>query len=251
MALASMKEHRQWLLARDFHQLRWHGSLSAGSATVSDLLARQHVERSNPFAVLDEWGQQRFEQARRREIARLELGPLLERPVVALSNGELHRFVLARALLRQPRLLFIDDPMAGLDRRCCEHLFETLDQLDRESIGVVLAAERERDLPSGLTHGVRLEAGDISQKSAQGDAVLRVAAATSSITGHWRWSELRPLGMPYHSVGPSGARATSPIVKARCWSTKESERRIVSRPRAQANPEKVATPRRGRGAQAG
>ncbi len=161
MALASMTEHRQWLLAREFHQYRWHGSLSWGTATVSDLLMRAHVEQRNPFAVLDDAGAPDFERARQREIARLELAPLLGRPVVALSNGELHRFVLARALLRRPRLLFIDDPSAGLDEHSRHRLLEILDELDAERMGVVLATEREGDLPPGITHVLRVEAGAI------------------------------------------------------------------------------------------
>ena len=167
LALASMKEHRQWLLARDFHQYRWHGSLSWGTATVSDLFTRAQVEQRNPFAVLDDAGAPDFERARRREIARFELEPLLDRPVVALSNGELHRFVVARALLRRPRLLFIDDPSAGLDQHSRRRLLEILDELDAEGTGVVLATEREGDLPAGITHVLRAEAGAIREAGAR------------------------------------------------------------------------------------
>ena len=152
LALASMDEHRQWLLARDYHQLRWHASMAQGMVTVSRLLERSQVEERNPFAVLDPAGDRSFAEARQREIARFELEPLLDRPLVALSNGELHRFVLARALLRQPRLLLIHDPIAGLDVHSRERLRTILDDLDAEGIGVVLATERESDLPDGITH---------------------------------------------------------------------------------------------------
>ena len=177
MALASMKEHRQWLLAREFHQRRWHGSLSHGTATVSAHLERGQVEQRNPFAVLDDTGEATFQQARRREIARFELGPLLDRPVVALSNGELHRFVLARTLLRQPRLLFLEDPFAGLDSHSRGRLVEILDELEGEGIGVVLATDRESDLPDGTTHVIRIEAEQIQQVGPPGeDPILRRAA---------------------------------------------------------------------------
>jgi molybdate transport system ATP-binding protein len=161
LALASMAEHRQWLLARDYHQLRWHASMSQGLATVSQLLERNQVENRNPFAVLDPANDRGFEEARRREITRFELGPLLDRPLVALSNGELHRFVLARALLRQPRLLLIDDPIAGLDAHSRQRLHAILDELDAEGIGVILATERESDLPDGITHLLQLQKATI------------------------------------------------------------------------------------------
>jgi molybdate transport system ATP-binding protein len=156
MALGSMREHRQWLLARDFHQLRWHGSFAWGAATVGALLERNPVESRNAFAVPDPAGEQAFRQAREREIARFELAGLLDRPVVGLSNGELHRFVLVRALLRRPRLLFLDDPLAGLDHHGRERLLAILDALAAEGIGVVVASERAHELPAGITHVARV-----------------------------------------------------------------------------------------------
>jgi molybdate transport system ATP-binding protein len=161
LALASMEEHRQWLLARDFHQLRWHGSLSQGSATVRQLLERNLVEHRNPFAVLDDEGNAVFAQTREREIARFELSPLLDRPIVALSNGELHRFVLVRALLRRPRLLFIDDPMAGLDGHSRARLLAILDELGQEGVAVVVGVENQADVPAATSHLLQLWDGKV------------------------------------------------------------------------------------------
>lgn len=48
-------------------------------------------------------------------IALLGLGPLLQRRVQGLSGGETQRVALGRALLSQPRLLLLDEPLSMLD----------------------------------------------------------------------------------------------------------------------------------------
>jgi len=54
--------------------------------------------------------------ARAREaLARAGLTPLGGRPLHTLSGGELRRTLVARALMRAPRLLLMDEPLASLD----------------------------------------------------------------------------------------------------------------------------------------
>ena len=157
LALASMNQHRQLLLAREFHQLRWHGSFTSDSARVREYLERGQVEQRNPFAVTDREGAQRFEHARQREITRFELAPLLDRPLVALSNGELHRLLLARALMLDPRLLLVDEPFAGLDVHSRGALLQILDALHADGTGVVLATAQPDDLPKGISHVIEVQ----------------------------------------------------------------------------------------------
>jgi molybdate transport system ATP-binding protein len=65
-------------------------------------------------------------------VALLGLEALLERRPGALSGGEKQRVALGRALLANPRLLLMDEPLAALDQPRKEEILPFIEQLKRE-----------------------------------------------------------------------------------------------------------------------
>jgi len=66
---------------------------------------------------------------------------LIESPVAALSGGELQRVMLARALVRDPDLLVLDEPMSGIDMTGQAELYQLIATIrDRRGCGVLLVS---------------------------------------------------------------------------------------------------------------
>jgi zinc/manganese transport system ATP-binding protein len=64
-----------------------------------------------------------------------------DEPVGILSGGEQQRLLIAQALLTQPKLLLLDEPLASLDLRSQHEIVHLVDRLRRErSIAVVFVS---------------------------------------------------------------------------------------------------------------
>lgn len=99
----------------------------------------------------------------------LAIAPLFDRPVSGLSGGERQRVAMGRALLSQPRLLLMDEPLSALDRMGRDEILPYLERLHRHlSIPVLYVShdigeiERLADHLVLMKHGRVLAAGPIA-----------------------------------------------------------------------------------------
>ncbi len=74
-------------------------------------------------------------------LAEVGAGAILHHPLTEVSGGELHRVLLARALLREPELLVLDEPLAGVDVTSQAQLYRLIATIrDRYGCGVLLVS---------------------------------------------------------------------------------------------------------------
>ena len=92
----------------------------------------------------------------------LGVGHLLDRATGALSGGERQRVALGRALLSQPRLLLMDEPLSALDRMTKEEIFPYFEALHSAlSIPVLYVSHDISEVERLADHMVLLEAGRV------------------------------------------------------------------------------------------
>ena len=81
------------------------------------------------------------------------IGHLADRPFMQLSSGEQRLVLLARAFVKDPQLLILDEPLHGLDlwnRRLVKDVIETFCQRSHKTM--IMVTHYQEELPVCITH---------------------------------------------------------------------------------------------------
>jgi lipooligosaccharide transport system ATP-binding protein len=140
---------------------------------------------------------------------RFALTPYAREKPDTLSGGFRRRLMIARALVHRPRLLFLDEPTTGLDPQARMAVWDVVDGLRTEGLGIVLTthymdeAERLSDQLTVLARGRVVTHG--TPKSVMGDLlgehVVVVDAQVADASAILGWLSARELGEPVGVLG--------------------------------------------------
>ncbi|WP_375444236.1 ATP-binding cassette domain-containing protein [uncultured Fibrella sp.] len=145
--------------AAQFYQQRYNTQTVDAAPTVRDMLQGQvrptgtidlaSAPVSPPIYTAD-WLAEIADQ--------LNITYLLDRRLTSLSNGETRRTLLARSLLKRPRVLLLDNPFVGLDADSRAQLHATIDRVGQSGVSLVMVVD-ERDVPACITNRLVLGEG--------------------------------------------------------------------------------------------
>jgi molybdate transport system ATP-binding protein len=96
-------------------------------------------------------------------VERLALGAFVRRRVRSLSFGQVRRLLIARALVRRPRVLVLDEFTNGLDARARREILDVLGGL-ADSVQMIFASHRFDDFIPAITGHATLRDGRIAER---------------------------------------------------------------------------------------
>lgn len=88
---------------------------------------------------------------------------LLERLPAEVSEGQLARAMLARAIIAEPRYLVCDEPTASVDSATAQTVRRTLTEIAASGVGVLVVSHHETELVNWADRVLRLGHGAVTQ----------------------------------------------------------------------------------------
>ncbi|MCH6200854.1 ATP-binding cassette domain-containing protein [Aquiflexum sp. LQ15W] len=125
-------------LGNFYFQQRFNSMESDEALTVEDYLKSIEVKAPGPWSLS-------------KVIRFMNLEHLKDKSLIKLSNGETRRLSFATALIKNPKILLMDQPLTGLDKETRGDFGGMLSDIIASGIHVLMSSHHN-EIPSGITH---------------------------------------------------------------------------------------------------
>jgi zinc/manganese transport system ATP-binding protein len=171
--------------------------------TVEQVVMMGLASESGPFP----WPRRADRRRMNELLDRLGIGDCAKRHIRDLSGGQQQRVFLARALIRAPDLVLLDEPTAGADIKTRHEILHLLADLNRDGITVLLTTHDLNSVAAHLPWVICLNQRIVAQGTPdevftpeilsrtygaemvvvrQGDLILVSDKLAATVSGEWR-----------------------------------------------------------------
>lgn len=98
-------------------------------------------------------------EAIRQTIRRVGLDPDMKKPVGKYSLGMRQRLGIAQAIMENPSILILDEPLNGLDKNGVHHMHELIKELRGQGKTIILASHNQTDIDELCDTVCEMDAG--------------------------------------------------------------------------------------------
>ena len=137
--------------------------------------------------------------------------PLLDRSLRALSNGEVRKILITRALIKAPKLLILDEPFAGLDVASRDSLARAITSLMAKGTQLILVTQRLEEVIPGISHVLVIRGGRVASAGTR-EQVLTPEAIRPFARGA---TTLPALPRPIPAAAPAETSGADLLVEMR------------------------------------
>ena len=198
-------------------QLRWNQTeIDKETPTVGQLLEEAYLQAGEDTPERRKMQQHLYEL--------FHIGHLLDKYVILMSSGETRKYQLTRTLLKEPRVLIMDNPFIGLDAETRDQLKNLLTDLSRErALQMILVLSKTDDIPDFITHVVEVRDMTVAPKQTISEYYENRSPYPARVLSEEK--EKAILGLPYSDK----EYKTDEVVKMNAVSIRYGERTILDK----------------------
>lgn len=198
-------------------QLRWNQTeIDKETPTVGQLLEEAYLQAGEDTPERRKMQQHLYEL--------FHIGHLLDKYVILMSSGETRKYQLTRTLLKEPRVLIMDNPFIGLDAETRDQLKNLLTDLSRErALQMILVLSKTDDIPDFITHVVEVRDMTVGPKQTISEYYENRSPYPARVLSEEK--EKAILGLPYNDKEYN----TDEVVKMNAVSIRYGERTILDK----------------------
>lgn len=127
----------------------------------------------NVMAILETLPLSRKERAQRAEelLSPFDLMKVAKQPAYTLSGGERRKLEIARALVRNPAILMLDEPFAGVDPLSVNEIQDIVRKLAKKGLGIIITDHNVRETLSVVDRAYMVYNGRLLKEGTSAELV--------------------------------------------------------------------------------